>query len=34
MKESRENGGKIKVQDNNITENTIERSPLTFRNLP
>ena len=33
MKESTESDREIRVQDNNITENTNVKSPLTFRNL-
>ena len=33
MKESRQNDRVIRVQDDNITENTNARSPLTFINL-
>ena len=33
MKDSRQNNREIKAQDDNITENTNARSPLTFRNL-
>ena len=33
MKESRKNAREIRVQDDNITENTNARFPLTFRNL-
>ena len=33
MKESSQSDRKIRVQDDNITENTNVRSPLTFRKL-
>ena len=33
MKESRESGREIRVQNDDITENTNLRSPLKFRNL-
>ena len=33
MKESRQNDREIRIQDDNITENASEKSPLTFRNL-
>ena len=33
MKESRQNNREIRVQDDNITETSNARSPLTFRNL-
>ena len=33
VKDSRQNNREIKAQDDNITENTNARSPLTFRNL-
>ena len=33
MKESGPNDIKVRVQDDNITENRNARSPLTFRNL-
>ena len=33
MKERKQNDKEIRVQDDNITENTNARSPLTFRNL-
>ena len=33
MKESRQNNRQIRVQDDNITENTNARSQLTFGNL-
>ena len=33
MKESRQHDREIRPHDDNITENTNKRSPLTFRNL-
>ena len=33
MKESRQNDREIRVQDDNIMENTNVRSPVPFRNL-
>ena len=33
MKESRQNDREIRAQDDNITENTNARSPLTLRDL-
>ena len=33
MKESRQNYREIRVQDDNITENTNPSSPVIFRNL-
>ena len=33
MKKSRQNDGEIRVQDDNIKQNTNAKSPLAFKNL-